>query len=120
MTPIDDRRKIERTNDDEPEELNRRNGSTPHRKRTAVRSARRQSCHRGLVELFCRERVRFRFTPDTAFDVIDFDDDNPSAVSRAREAFEEWKNAIEQCPGHHDKPEQLIPGMQLGMQQRGF
>jgi hypothetical protein len=74
----------------------------------------------GLVELFCRERVRFRFTPDTAFDVIDFDDDNPSAVSRAKEAFEEWKNAIEQRPGHHDKPEQLIPGMQPGVQQRGF
>jgi hypothetical protein len=73
-----------------------------------------------LVELFCRERVRFRFTPDTAFDVIDFDDDNPSDASRARKAFEEWKNAFEQRPGHHDKPEQLIPGLQPGMQQRGF
>jgi hypothetical protein len=73
-----------------------------------------------LVELFCRERIGFRFTPDTAFDVIDLDDSNPVAFSRAKAAFEKWRNAAEQRPEPPDKPEQLIPGLQPGMQQRGF
>jgi len=73
-----------------------------------------------LVELFCRERVGFRFTPDSAFDVIDLDDDSPADFSRAKAAFEKWRNATDQRPGHHDKPEQSMPGMQPGMQQRGF
>jgi len=73
-----------------------------------------------LVSLFCRERVGFRFTPQSAFDVIDLADDDPATFSRAKAAFEKWRNASEQRTEPQDKPEQLMPGMQPGMQQRGF